>query len=164
MIVVADTGPVNYLALIGEAELLGQLYGRVLIPPAVFAELQHRRTPLAVREWVGRNPTWLEVRTPARGSQERIEKLDFGESEAVALAEEHLPDVLLLIDDEAGRMSATRRGIRTTGTLGVLEDAAARGWVDLSVAIERMRSTNFRADNSLLEWFLARDRRRKKGE
>ena len=61
MIVVADTSPVNYLVLISEADLLHRLYGRVLIPQAVLAELQHPGTPLAVIEWVIRSSTWLEV-------------------------------------------------------------------------------------------------------
>jgi predicted nucleic acid-binding protein len=32
MIVVADTTPINYLILIGEIDILTQLYGRVVIP------------------------------------------------------------------------------------------------------------------------------------
>jgi predicted nucleic acid-binding protein len=30
--VVADTSPLNYLVLIGEVDLLAQLYGEVLVP------------------------------------------------------------------------------------------------------------------------------------
>lgn len=44
MIVVADTSPLNYLVLIGEADLLYRLYGRVLIPQAVLSELEHPET------------------------------------------------------------------------------------------------------------------------
>src|SRR5260370_21519590 len=40
MIVVADTSPVNYLALIDEINILPQMFGRVLVPEAVFQELQ----------------------------------------------------------------------------------------------------------------------------
>lgn len=35
MIIVSDTSPVCYLLLIGEIELLPQLYGQVLIPTKV---------------------------------------------------------------------------------------------------------------------------------
>jgi predicted nucleic acid-binding protein len=35
MIVVADTSPLNYLVLIGEAEMRRRLYGQVVIPAAV---------------------------------------------------------------------------------------------------------------------------------
>jgi predicted nucleic acid-binding protein len=49
MIVIADTTPVNYLVLIDAADLLPPLFGQVLIPPAVFAELKDPETPSAVR-------------------------------------------------------------------------------------------------------------------
>jgi len=35
MIAIADTGPLNYLVLIGEVEVLKPLYGRVIVPEAV---------------------------------------------------------------------------------------------------------------------------------
>jgi predicted nucleic acid-binding protein len=40
MVVVADTSPINYLVLIGQIDLLTRLYKRILIPPAVLAELK----------------------------------------------------------------------------------------------------------------------------
>ena len=45
MIVVADTSPLYYLILIGEAEVLRRLYGRVVIPEAVLRELQNPQAP-----------------------------------------------------------------------------------------------------------------------
>jgi len=94
MIVVADTSPLNYLVLIGEADLLYQLYGRVLIPQAVLSELQDPGAPSAVVGWVKSRPAWLEVRQVIVRSEESSEELDVGESEAMALAEEYRPDVL----------------------------------------------------------------------
>lgn len=38
-VVVADTSPLNYLLLIGQIEILPGLYGKVLVPPEVLAEL-----------------------------------------------------------------------------------------------------------------------------
>ncbi len=43
MIVVADTSPINYLVLIGHIEILPHFYGRILVPPAVWEELQDMR-------------------------------------------------------------------------------------------------------------------------
>ena len=164
MIVVADTSPLNYLVLIGETDLLCQLYGRVLIPPAVLSELQDLGAPSVVIAWIKLCPAWLEVRKVTVPFKEGSEELDAGETEAIALAEEYGPDVLLLMDEETGRLEAQRHGIRTTGTLGVLDDAAARGFVDLGAAIDQLRSTNFRVPDSLLQWFVTRDRRRRQGE
>jgi predicted nucleic acid-binding protein len=39
MIVIADTTPLNYLVLIDRVEVLPQLYGRVVIPLAVWEEM-----------------------------------------------------------------------------------------------------------------------------
>jgi predicted nucleic acid-binding protein len=164
MIVVADTSPLNYLVLIGQADLLYHLYGRVLIPPAVLSELQDPRSPLAVVGWIERRPAWLEIRQLAVRTEEASEELDAGESEAMALAEQYRPEVLLLMDEETGRQEARRRSIRTTGTLGILDDAAQRGLVDLRAAIQRLRNTNFRASDSILGWFLARDQQRRKAD
>jgi predicted nucleic acid-binding protein len=47
MIVIADTSPINYLVLIEQIEVLPKLYGRILIPPSVYEELQSVRNPVA---------------------------------------------------------------------------------------------------------------------
>jgi predicted nucleic acid-binding protein len=38
-VVVADSTPLNYLAALGDFELLHALYNRVIIPPAVYNEV-----------------------------------------------------------------------------------------------------------------------------
>lgn len=60
-VVVSDTSPIRYLVLIGEAELLQKLYGRILIPQVVREELQQPHTPEMVRLWVQAGPSWVEV-------------------------------------------------------------------------------------------------------
>ncbi len=52
MIVVCDTSPICYLLLIGEIELLPQLYGQVLIPQAIQKELADERSPTVVQAWI----------------------------------------------------------------------------------------------------------------
>jgi predicted nucleic acid-binding protein len=76
------------------------------------------------------------------------------EREAIQLAQEQHAD-LLLIDERRGRAEALRRGLATTGTLGVLLAAAERGLVDAVSAYNRlMRETNFRATPALQTSFL----------
>ena len=133
-VVVADTSPLNYLALIGEIGILRTLYGRVVVPP--------------------------EVRSVRRGQDEpNLPQFDPGERAAILLAQEE-PDALLLIDDAAGRAEANRRGIPSTGTLGVLRAAALRGLLDLAPALTRLAATNFRVSQALLEDLLAEDSER----
>jgi predicted nucleic acid-binding protein len=89
VIVVADTGPINYLILIGELELLPALYSRVLIPPAVQRELTREASPEAVRTRIADAPKWLEIRAADRCSDSRLVRLGDGEREAILLAKSY---------------------------------------------------------------------------
>src|SRR5580658_6537107 len=64
MVVVADTSPINYLVLIEQIDLLTRLYTRILIPPAVLAEIKHPIAPKPVRDWACDPPKWLEILSP----------------------------------------------------------------------------------------------------
>ena len=65
-------------------------------------------------------------------------QLDSGESEAIALAAEVHADVLL-IDEQAGRREAVRRGLRVAGTLSILDDAEQAGLVNFDDAVAELR-------------------------
>lgn len=56
MIVIADTGPLNYLVLIGEVEVLPALYTCVIVPEAVVKELRAAGAPAVVSNWIARPP------------------------------------------------------------------------------------------------------------
>lgn len=155
MIVVSDTTPVNYLVLIDRVHLLRDLYGRLLLPQAVFGEMQREETPDKVRAWAVSLPGWVEARAAA--SPDPTLKLGAGEREAIALAEEIGAD-LLLVDDRKARREARRRGLAITGTLAVLVAAAERGLVDLPIAVAALRQTTFRAPAGLIEEILGRGR------
>ena len=137
MIVVADASPLNYLIQIQSDELLHGIFGRVLVPVAVIAELRHPRAPKTVATWMSRVPSWIEVCTVTAPPDEALQVLDSGEQEAILLAPEAHAD-LLLIDERQGRHEARRRGITTTGTLGVLLAAGARGLVDAESVFQRL--------------------------
>jgi predicted nucleic acid-binding protein len=62
MIIVSDTTPINYLVLIGEIEILQKLAGQVIIPQAVYHELQDPHTPRQVKDWIASAPAWIEIR------------------------------------------------------------------------------------------------------
>jgi predicted nucleic acid-binding protein len=48
MIVVADAGPLNYLVLIEEIDVLKPLYEHIIVPNKIVEELQQAWTPGAV--------------------------------------------------------------------------------------------------------------------
>lgn len=89
MIVISDTTAISNLLTIEKEELLHALFGRVIIPPAVCAEL------LA---WHADLPAWIEVITISDAA--RVERyrqsVHAGEAEAICLAAELNCDWLLL--------------------------------------------------------------------
>jgi predicted nucleic acid-binding protein len=64
MIVVCDTSPVNYLVLIGEIDLLPQLFTTVVLPVGVLTELQHPRRP----SWPGQRSSETSLSTTSRST------------------------------------------------------------------------------------------------
>jgi predicted nucleic acid-binding protein len=155
-LVIADTGPVNYLILIGHIDLLPRLFQRVILPAAVEEELHDEDAPCVVRAWIESPPIWLEIIDPPGGGPSA---LDEGEAAVIALAIALHAD-LVLIDERKGAKFARRQGPRVTGTLGVLEFAAQAGLVDFTEAAERLRLTTFRSPVDLLEAMLRKHRKK----
>jgi predicted nucleic acid-binding protein len=160
VIVVADTSPLRYLVLIQHVDVLPVLYGHVIVPPAVIAELAHERTPEIVRAWLSEPPEWLHVQPPNRLRTTLGSTLGPGEQAAISLAEELSADALL-IDDRDGRREAERRRLPVLGTLRVLADAAEEGLLDLGDAFDSLAHTNFRADQQLVHRLLEIDAKRR---
>lgn len=152
-LVVADTGPIRYLVLIEAIGVLPKLFNRVILPGAVVAELTHPRAPLPIRNWAAKLPSWAERRDPVRLEFET--HLDRGEAEAIALAIE-LGASALLLDETEAREAAKRRALPVTGTVGILEKAAAQNLLSLPDALERLQRTNFRIDARIIREALER--------
>lgn len=158
--VISDTSPINYLVLIGEIEILPKLFQEVLIPPAVWRELQHPKTPKLVYAWAASLPAWAKIAAPAHLDQTLL--LDAGETEAISLAlERNIPAILM--DDRQGWLAAQARAIVPVGTLNVLESASIRGFLDFEQAVTKLRSTNFRVERAVVEAALERCRQRRSG-
>jgi predicted nucleic acid-binding protein len=149
------------LVLIQAADILSNLYGKVLIPPAVKAELAHANTPDVVRSWISQPPSWLEIVNLKMPVDLALSYLDAGEQEAISLASE-LQASLLLMDERDGVAVARRRGLKIVGTLAVLDLAATRGLVDLQTMFDRLRETTFRSPQRLMATMLEQDAERKK--
>jgi predicted nucleic acid-binding protein len=118
MIVVADTGPLISLAVIGQLDLLDTLFHRVVIPQAVWRELEANIEALSIPAVRRFQSAVIAVKR----YQDINSDLDMGEKEAMLLYDEIKADQLL-IEDRVARSFAEERGIICTGTLGVLIEA-----------------------------------------
>jgi predicted nucleic acid-binding protein len=159
MIVVTDTSPINYLVLIGEVDVLERIYGRVILPAAVLEELSSPSTPDKVGVWLANRPAWLEVSSFSPGEDSSLNHLDRGERNAIALAQ-HVGATRLIVDDDAARREAEKRGIPAIGVLGILVESARRGLLSLPVALASLRETSFYVSDELVEKLLAMGRAR----
>lgn len=156
MIVVADASPLNYLVLIDEVEILPAIFGRVLLPQAVFNELQNPGTSLKVRDWIVNAPSWIEIRHVASRAAPPLITLDPGEREAIQLALE-LGIGTVLMDESQGRKQAELLNLEVRGTLGILERGSSIGKTNFRHALTKLLKTNFRASPALIQMFIQRN-------
>lgn len=159
MIVVSNTSPLNYLILLRKDSVLPALFGSVVAPPAVMAELSHLQAPAVVREWIAHLPSWLKILAPRE--VDATLDLDLGEREAIALAQELRADRILL-DEAKARRVAKECGLKVAGTLAILYESAERGLLDFKQTIAELRGTSFYLDDRLIEAALERLARRAK--
>ena len=122
MIVISDTTPIISLLKINHLELLEKLFGEVLIPKGVFAELT--KNPRFQNEAkIVKASSFIQVVNEIDENYvsllRRSTGLDLGESEAIYLSDNGKAD-LLLMDEVRGREVATRMGIKIMGTIGIL--------------------------------------------
>lgn len=119
MIIISDTSCITNLFQIDALEILPKLFGKILIPEAVFNELLafHENTftlQLSANKIELTEVTDLELLQKAK-----FYDLDAGETEAIALALQ-LKNIALIIDEKAGKKAAEKLGIKTVGLLGVI--------------------------------------------
>jgi predicted nucleic acid-binding protein len=146
-VVVADSTPLNYLAALGDFELLNALYKRIIIPPAVYSEVVSNATAYpvhaAVTNALGK---WIEISAPPAAmrvlSLMRSHNLEQGEVEAIAIASElELP---LLVDEQDAVVLARSSGITVVRTPMIYARAKLEGLI-LSVRekLDQLRSCGF---------------------
>jgi predicted nucleic acid-binding protein len=146
-VVVSDASPLIALQQINQLSLLEAIFGSVVIPPAVTAEI----TPSL------QLPSWINERALSQPMSSRVLRaaLGPGESEAIALSLE-IGASRLLIDERAGRRLAQGLGLQVTGTLGVLYMAKQQKHVPaIRPAIDALIKAGFRVAPELYEQVIA---------
>jgi predicted nucleic acid-binding protein len=152
MIVVADTSPINYLLLINQIDLLPHIFQEIIIPDVVRDEMLDPEAPPVLQQWIAKPPSWLAVQTVSI-IDTTLSSLDPGEQAAITQAQT-LPADLLIIDERLGRQIAEEREIAIIGTLGILDDAADQGLINLAEVIAQLQQTNFRISRRIIQALL----------
>ena len=144
-IVIADSSCLIGLSRIDKLDILRQLFGKLLIPPAVFHEVVILGAGRAGAEEV-KYAKWIETRKVNNHLAIRAFKLNLGagESESIALASECHADFLIL-DDWNARQTAFGLSLPVIGTVAVLKKAAEKDIIeDFDAELEKLRQTGFR--------------------
>lgn len=121
---------------------------RFVIPKAVHAELTDAGAPESLRQWVQGNLHRIQIRQISLIDDNLLRTLDAGEAEAIQLAQQ-TPGSLLLIDEKDGRAEAKRRGLKVTGLLGVIRDAALSGYIDFEETLGKLKRSDFRLSSEI---------------
>jgi predicted nucleic acid-binding protein len=149
--VVVNSTPIIALALVGQLDLLRLLYGEVVIPEAVRAEVLHgARRRIGAAEL--QRADWIRT-VPLRDARraDLLSDLDRGEAEVLALAQE-LEAALVVIDERLGRRHARRLGLPLTGSLGILLRAKAAGHLTaVRPAVQGIRAGGIRLSDALVQ-------------
>ncbi len=126
---IVDTSPLYYLHRAGILHVLPAIFGRVIVPGQVVAELSAGRAdghdlpdPIFL--------PWADVRTvlPLSPELESFGRLDAGERAVLTLALA-IPGSVAILDDLPARRVAESFGVNVTGTLSVILDAKRLGHV-----------------------------------
>lgn len=156
MKVVCNASPLINLARIGQLALLPRIFGRILVPEAVWQEVVEDGQGQPGAEEV-RRAAWVERATVANRLlvHSLRQDLDAGEAEAIALAIEIEADWLLM-DERLGRETAHHFGLRYVGLVGILSAAKQRGDIRaLRPLLDRLRDVaGFRISSALYEQVL----------
>jgi hypothetical protein len=151
MIIVSNTSPISNLAMVGQLNLMQQLYERILIPTAVYEELLDKRAGETVITAV-KSAMWLKIQ-PVQNQElvnELRNRVNVGEAEAIALAIE-VEANRLLIDERLGRQTAIDFDLKIIGVLGILLTAKRQNLITAIKPImdDLMTQANFRISSQL---------------
>jgi predicted nucleic acid-binding protein len=153
MRIVADTGPIIALSKIGKISLLKSIAGEVLIPPMVYKEL-FGKIGSESNEIDRALNTFIRLKkeiTLDEATEMALADLGEGEKQAIGLASNLGEDVLLLIDDRAGRRVAEKLNIATAGLVGLLVVAKEMGFVEsVGPLIEDLRHSGYWLSDDLI--------------
>ncbi len=125
--VVSNTTPLISLLKISRLDILESLYKKILIPKAVYDEVEAGKNKDYYSDLL--EFPWIDVvEIEDKQAIKYYVDIDAGEAEAILLATEIQAD-LIIMDEKLGRLHAKHADLKVTGTAGVLIKAKSEGWV-----------------------------------
>ncbi|MCL2187584.1 MAG: DUF3368 domain-containing protein [Defluviitaleaceae bacterium] len=128
--VIVNSTPIISLCHIGKLDLLKELYGKVLIPEAVYREINAKHDSVA-KATLDNSLDWIRI-CKIQNEMARFffkSQLHDGEVEVMILGKEE-EATLLIIDDKNAKNHAKYLKFNVTGTLGVLLKAKKVGHIN----------------------------------
>ncbi len=153
MIIISDSSPLISLAIIGKLGTLTHLYEEIYVPTAVYKEVTKANKPFA-----------KELKLFLTGKTKNVQNkmavdillsdIGAGEAEAIILALEQHPDVIL-IDDLKARRFAKIKGVNVMGTMGLLLMAKKEGLIEeIKPLLSDLLSNNIRISTKIMSMTL----------
>jgi len=153
--VIVNSTPLIALCHIGKLSLLRELYGEVMIPEAVYREINAKHDSVVQAE-LENSLCWIRVCKIKNEMTKTFFKsqLHEGEVEVMILGKEENA-TLLIIDDKNAKKHAKYLDFNVTGTLGVLLKAKEEGYIPaVKPLIESMVSNNIYIDAKIISFCL----------
>ncbi|HXR07519.1 MAG TPA: DUF3368 domain-containing protein [Candidatus Acidoferrum sp.] len=142
--VIVNTSPLQYLHQVGQFDLFRKLFGRIIVPDAVAAEIAAgRQLGLSLPE--PKATEWIDLRSPASPAAGLLSwELGAGESAVLSLALEN-PGSWAVLDDKMARQAAVHLHLPLLGTAGVLLRAKQRGYLPaVRSVLDQLTALGFR--------------------
>ncbi len=148
--IVSNTTPIISLLTIGKFTILKDLYQKIIIPKAVFDEIENGKDK---SYYINLSKIdWIEIKEiKDKKSPAYFLDLDKGEVETIILANEIDAD-LVIIDEKLGRFHAKHANLKITGTLGILLKAKREGKIEnMKPLLNKLKENGIWLSDKLIE-------------
>ena len=124
---ISNTTPIISLLKIGKLNLLKELYGKIIIPTAVYQEIERGKEKRYYHDL--KLIDWIEIQEISNpDSRDYFLDLNDGEAEVLILSKEQKAD-LVIMDEIMGRRYAKQLEFNLTGTIGILLKSKEKGLI-----------------------------------
>ncbi|PPD31886.1 MAG: DUF3368 domain-containing protein [Methylomonas sp.] len=153
--VIIDSSPLIGLAIVESLEWLPKLFDVVFLPDSVKQEVLPGKTApgeQAIAQALASE--WIKVWPEPIAPQLEID-LDPGETDCINIGLSNPDNVLLIMDERAGRAVAKEKGLRVIGTAAIIGLAKKQGLIPSARAVfEVLHRSDFRISAAVINQVL----------